>query len=516
MASNSDLFNKLFGSRDKQGGSSPFSSPPASQEPSRAPRPAFPAQGQGGGQPAFPSRQPVQEPEPAAAPRPAEVVEEKPSTPSFQEPEGDRTARSPESPAPARPSYRTPEREPAAQDITETNSGASATPSRVTARPTARPSATPSSRSASSSILGKSSEKMKIDDDGMEYTMQDLFRLVVEEKGSDLHMSVGSPPVIRIHGKMVRTKLPPIDREKMRHLLFGILNDEQREKLDTSWELDFSIQVPNLCRFRANIFFQKDGPAGVFRVIPTHIPTLADLHMPQILTDIARKHKGLVLVTGPTGNGKSTTLAAMIDLINNERHEHIITIEDPIEFSHNHKNCIVNQREVGQNTKSFSAALRSALREDPDIILVGELRDLETIQMALTAAETGHLVFGTLHTSSAYKTIDRVIDVFPPHQQEQIRVQLGETLQAVVAQQLIPTVSGDGRVCALEILINSSAIANLIREGKTYQIFSVLQTSKQQGMQTMDQSLKDLMKHKKISYDEALKRATDKKSFERY
>ncbi|PKK92348.1 MAG: type IV pili twitching motility protein PilT [Candidatus Wallbacteria bacterium HGW-Wallbacteria-1] len=346
--------------------------------------------------------------------------------------------------------------------------------------------------------------------------MPDLFRLVVEEKGSDLHMSVGSPPVIRIHGKMVRTKLPPVDKEKMRHLLFGILNDEQREKLDRDWELDFSIPVPGLCRFRANIFFQKDGPAGVFRVIPTKIPTLAELHMPQILTDIARKHKGMVLVTGPTGNGKSTTLAAMVDLINSERHEHIITIEDPIEFSHNHKSCIVNQREVGQNTKSFSAALRSALREDPDIILVGELRDLETIQMALTAAETGHLVFGTLHTSSAYKTIDRVIDVFPPHQQEQIRVQLSETLQAVVAQQLIPTVSGDGRVCALEILMNSPAISNLIREGKTYQIFSVLQTSKQQGMQTMDQSLKDLMKHKKISYDEALKRATDKKSFERY
>jgi twitching motility protein PilT len=359
-------------------------------------------------------------------------------------------------------------------------------------------------------------EKLSDTDTELEYTMDDLFHLVVEESGSDLHLSINAPPVIRVHGQMIKTKLPNINKDQMRHLLMGLLNNDQRDKLDEIWEIDFSLSVPGLCRFRCNVFHQKDGLSGVFRVIPQKIPTLRQLNMPAIIGDLAKKHKGLVLVTGPTGNGKSTTLAAMVDMINSERHEHIITIEDPIEFAHVHKKCIINQREVGQDTKSFSMALRSALREDPDIILVGELRDLETIQMALTAAETGHLVFGTLHTSSAYKTIDRIIDVFPPHQQEQIRVQLGETLQAVVAQQLIPLADGSGRICAQEILINSPAIGNLIREGKTYQIFSVLQTSKQQGMQTMDQALKTLLKHKKITYEEAFKRATDKKSFEKY
>lgn len=489
MASNSDLFNKLFGGRG-QGDDKPkgplFSGTGKSNEPPQV-RSAFGSPG--------PDR-----PIDSGPGRSADNGIDKP-------PEG--TSPFCGNPGPGITPVRASERPPV-QARQEAPAPRSAEPDESAPSPgrTVKPTR------SSPRIEADSSGTADIDTH-LDYIMDDLFKLVVDEKGSDLHLSIAAPPVVRIHGKMVRTKLPALNKENMRHLLYSIMNDDQRAKLEQNWEIDFSLQVPGLCRFRCNVFFQKDGLSGVFRVIPTRTPTLQELNMPSIIMDIARKHKGLVLITGPTGHGKSTTLAAMINLINNERPEHIITIEDPIEFTHEHKMCIINQREVGQNTKSFSTALRSALREDPDIILVGELRDLETIQMALTAAETGHLVFGTLHTSSAYKTIDRIIDVFPPHQQEQIRVQLSETLQAVVAQQLIPVIDGTGRVCAQEILINSSAIANLIREGKTYQIFSVLQTSKQQGMQTMDQSLKDLLKHRKITYDEAYKRATDKKSFER-
>jgi len=343
--------------------------------------------------------------------------------------------------------------------------------------------------------------------------MNDLLFMVYKENASDLHLSINAPPVVRLHGKLVRTKLAPLKNDRMKQLLFSIMTDFQRERLEEDLEVDFSYQLKDLARFRVNVFNQKDGLSAVFRLIPSEIKTIDELGLPPILKDISRKHKGLVLVTGPTGNGKSTTLAAMIDLINTERAEHIITIEDPIEFVHKHKKCIINQREVGANTHSFAKALRSALREDPDIILVGELRDLETISMAVTAAETGHLVFATLHTNSAPKTIDRLIDVFPPHQQEQVRVQLSESLQAVIAQSLIPRIDKKGRVVATEILINTPAVANLIREGKTHQLYSILQTSRQEGMHTMDQSLKDLVKQRIISFEEAYKRAYDKKTF---
>lgn len=360
----------------------------------------------------------------------------------------------------------------------------------------------------------RSNSSIELESMELTYSMQDLFELLVLEGGSDIHISVGAPPTIRLHGQMVKTKLPPLTGEMSKKLLFALLANEQRKIFEAELELDCAIQgAKGIGRFRANIFMNRKGVCGVFRIIPEKIKSFQDLGLPKVLAGIARKHKGLVLVTGPTGSGKSTTLAAMIDLINMERAEHIITIEDPIEFTHEHKRCIVNQREVGRDTLSFKNALKSSLREDPDIILVGELRDYETISMALTAAETGHLVFATLHTSSAYKTVDRMIDVFPPHQQEQVRSMLAESLQAVVAQQLIPTIDEKGRACAVEILINTSAVANLIRENKTHQLFSVMQTSKSEGMQTMDQALFDLLKMKKIDNEAALKRAVDKKSF---
>lgn len=351
---------------------------------------------------------------------------------------------------------------------------------------------------------------------GDEYHIDDLLKLVVEKGGSDLHLTVNSPPMIRIHGKLWPTDLPPLQPKDTRRLLYQILSNDQREKFERDMELDTSYEIPNLSRFRCNVFVNRLGIGAVFRVIPARIKTLEELKMPPVLVELTRRTKGLILVTGPTGSGKSTTLAAMIDQINNERQDHIITIEDPIEFVHQHKKCIINQREVGSNTKSFANALRAALREDPDVILVGEMRDYETISLAVTAAETGHLVFATLHTPSASQSVDRIIDVFPAHQQEQIRVQLADALQAVIAQQLIPTIDGMGRVCAIEILINTPAVANLIRENKTFQIPSIMQTSKQIGMQTMDQSLMDLVKSRKISPEEAYRRAFDKKAFEQY
>ncbi len=347
-------------------------------------------------------------------------------------------------------------------------------------------------------------------------TIEDLLKMIVDKAGSDLHLTVGSPPMLRLQGKLWPTDLPPLTPKEIRRLVYNFLSNDQREKLERDLELDISYELKEVARYRCNVFFTRLGIGAVFRVIPTRIKTLSELRLPLVLGDLARRNKGLILVTGPTGSGKSTTLAAMVDQINNERQDHILTIEDPIEFVHQHKQCIVNQREIGPNTKSFANALRSALREDPDIILVGEMRDYETISLAVTAAETGHLVFATLHTPSAAQSVDRIVDVFPAHQQAQIRTQLADALQGIIAQQLIPTIDGQRRECALEIMINTPAVANLIRDNKTFQLTSIMQTSKQQGMQTMDQALMDLVKSRKISPQEAYRRALDKKAFEQY
>lgn len=320
----------------------------------------------------------------------------------------------------------------------------------------------------------------------------ELLAFAKKENASDIHISSGEPPMIRIHGDVRKIDAPPLDREAVHKMLYDILNDQQRKVYEERHELDFAIALSTSGRFRVNAFVQNRGESIVFRTIPVNILTLEQLNMPKIVGDLTKKEKGLVLVTGPTGSGKSTTLAAMVDLINREEKCHILTVEDPIEFVHQSKNSLVNQRELGSHTHSFANALRSALREDPDIILVGEMRDLETISLALTAAETGHLVFGTLHTSSAPKTVDRIIDVFPPNQQEQVRTMFSESLQAVITQQLIKKKDGTGRVAALEIMIGTPAVRNLIRENKIAQIPSSIQTGRQHGMQTMDQSLIEL------------------------
>ncbi len=320
----------------------------------------------------------------------------------------------------------------------------------------------------------------------------ELLTFAKKENASDVHISSGEPPILRIHGDVRKLDIPPLTNHEVHNMLYGILNDKHRKDFEEHRELDFSIQYGDMGRFRVNAFIQSRGEAIVFRTIPTVIPTLEQLNMPKIVGELTKKDKGLVLVTGPTGSGKSTTLAAMIDLINREQKCHILTVEDPIEFMHRPKTSLVNQRELGSHTHSFANALKSALREDPDVILVGEMRDLETVSLALTAAETGHLVFGTLHTSSAPKTVDRIIDVFPPNQQEQVRTMFSESLQAVIAQQLIKKKDGTGRVAALEIMVGTSAVRNLIRENKIAQIPSSIQTGRQHGMQTMDQALTDL------------------------
>lgn len=341
-----------------------------------------------------------------------------------------------------------------------------------------------------------------------------LLQQLVASNGSDLHLTVGLPPMIRIHGHLKKTKNPILDGPTIEYLLTSTMTKAQKASWQENFELDYSF-FTNSARFRVNAFFQRLGPGAVFRIIPTRIMSVKDLALPPAIEQLAFRNKGLVLVTGPTGSGKSTTLAALIDLINRTREDHILTIEDPIEFVHEHKRCIINQREVGENTKSFSAALKSALREDPDVILVGELRDYETISLAITAAETGHLVFGTLHTSSAVKTIDRIIDVFPPHQQSQIRTQLSETLEGVIAQQLVPRCDKPGRFCATEILLTNSAIRNLIREGKTYQIYSTMQTHRDSGMRTLDYSLLYAFKNNIIDFKEAYLRANEKEPFKK-
>ena len=343
-----------------------------------------------------------------------------------------------------------------------------------------------------------------------------IKELLIEakEKGaSDLHLNVGIPPVLRINGKLIRMNLPELTPEITHEMMYSILSEKQKSGFEKFGEYDLSYELINISRFRVNVFKHRRGEGAAFRLIPEKIKTLSELGLPSILSDFTEKDRGLVLVTGPTGSGKSTTLAALIDIINKKRYDNIITIEDPIEFIHSHKNCLVSQREIGSHTPSFSSALRNALREDPDVILVGEMRDLETISMALTAAETGHLVFSTLHTISASETIERIIDVFPPHQQNQVRMQLAGSLLGVVAQTLLPDLDEKGRVPALEIMVANPAIRNLIREGKAYQISSTIQISKKDGMQSLDQSLKDLLMEGKISQEDALKKAVDKKAF---
>src|SRR4051794_19362412 len=341
------------------------------------------------------------------------------------------------------------------------------------------------------------------------HSIDDLLAVMVEHDASDLHLTAGSPPVIRVKGRLVRLsdheKLTP---EQIRTLVYRILSTDQQNVLETRRQIDFSHSIPGLARFRVNTYFQRASVGAAFRLIPDQIRTLEQLGIPTRLYDLAEKPRGLVLVTGPTGSGKSTTLASLLDHINNTRHEHILTIEDPIEFLHRHGTCIVNQREIGLDATSFAEGLRAALRQDPDVILVGEMRDLETVATALTAAETGHLVFATLHTQSAPSTIDRVIDVFPAEQQDQVRVQLASTLQGIVTQNLVPTADHLGRVAALEILFPDDAVRNLIRQGKIEQIYSVMQTGTGRGMQTMEQSLADLLQRGVISREAALARTT--------
>src|SRR5213595_271180 len=336
-----------------------------------------------------------------------------------------------------------------------------------------------------------------------------LLEHMVARNASDLHVTVGTPPVVRVRGEVQRLdEYAPLSAEDSQQLLYRILSSEQQKLLELNRQLDFSHSIPGLARFRVNVYFQRESIGAAFRLIPTELKTLEELGIPESLHVLAQKPRGLVLVTGPTGSGKSTTLAALIDEINRNRSEHILTIEDPIEFLHRHKRCIVNQREIGPDATSFADALRAALRQDPDVILLGEMRDLETISTALTAAETGHLVFGTLHTQSASSTVDRIIDVFPAEQQEQVRIMIAGSLQGVVTQALLPTADGAGRVAALEILFTDDASRNLIRQGKVEQIYSIMQTGTQKGMQTMEQALGELVLRRIVTLEVALSRSS--------
>jgi twitching motility protein PilT len=336
-----------------------------------------------------------------------------------------------------------------------------------------------------------------------------LLERMVARNASDLHVTVGTPPAMRVHGALERYQdVPNLSPEDTHQMLYRILSTEQQKLLEINRQIDFAHSIPGLARFRVNVFFQRGTLGAAFRLIPADIKTLEELGIPTALHALTEKPRGLVLVTGPTGSGKSTTLAALIDEINRKRSEHILTIEDPVEFVHRHKRCIVNQREIGPDASSFAEALRAALREDPDVILLGEMRDLETISTAITAAETGHLVFATLHTQSAPSTVDRIIDAFPAAQQEQVRVQLAATLQGICTQALLPTPGGTGRVPALEILFPDDAVRNLIRQGKVEQVYSVMQTSTAKGMRTMEQSLADLVIRKVITLEDALSRCS--------
>src|SRR6188768_2963866 len=340
-----------------------------------------------------------------------------------------------------------------------------------------------------------------------------LLAFSVKNKASDLHLSAGLPPMIRVHGDVRRINVDPLEHKQVHDMVYDIMNDSQRKNYEETLECDFSFEIQGLARFRVNAFNQNRGAGAVFRTIPSKILTLEQLNCPAVFAELSLKPRGLVLCTGPTGSGKSTTLAAMVNHLNENEYGHVLTVEDPIEFVHESKKCLINQREVGPHTLSFQQALRSALREDPDCILVGELRDLETIRLALSAAETGHLVFGTLHTSSAAKTIDRIIDVFPAEEKEMIRAMLSESLRAVISQALLKTKDGKGRVAAHEIMIGTPAIRNLIREGKVAQMYSAIQTDQNVGMQTLDQNLHDLVKRNLISVPEAKTKAANKDAF---
>ncbi|MBN2506556.1 MAG: type IV pilus twitching motility protein PilT [Verrucomicrobia bacterium] len=345
-----------------------------------------------------------------------------------------------------------------------------------------------------------------------------FFNLMFEQKASDLHVSTGNPPILRIHGELQRVDFPPLEADSLKAMLYEIAPEYKIKTFEETGDVDFGYEIPNVSRFRANFYNQKNGIGAVFRQIPSKVITFEDFEkmdspLPPVLKKFAMLQRGLVLVTGPTGSGKSTTLAAMVDYANRNRRDHIVTIEDPIEFVHESKNCLVNHREVGVHTKSFAAALRGALREDPDVILVGEMRDLETIELAITAASTGHLVFGTLHTQSASKTVDRIIDVFPADQQNKIRATLSEALRGVVAQNLFRRVDKKGRLAALEVLVFTTAIANLIRENKTHQLPGMIQVGKKLGNQPLDDSIMEHLRMKRISPEEAYDKCLDKRKF---
>lgn len=339
--------------------------------------------------------------------------------------------------------------------------------------------------------------------------INDLLVEVLEKGASDLHLTVGVPPIVRVNGTLNSLDYPKLSPKDTQEVIYSILTQEQREQVERRKEFDLSYSVPGQSRFRVNVYYQRNSLAAAFRLIPIRIRGIEELGLPLVLESIAKKPRGFVLVTGPTGSGKSTTLAALIDFINTNRSVHIITIEDPIEYLHKHKKSIINQREIGNDTNTFATALKYVLRQDPDVILVGEMRDMETISTALTAAETGHLVLATLHTQDAPQTIDRIIDVFPPHQQQQIRIQLAGALQCILSQQLLPSRDGNGRVVATEILIPTPGIRNMIREAKTHQIYNAIQTGQKHGMQTLDQSLADLYRRGRISFEMAISQATD-------
>jgi twitching motility protein PilT len=344
--------------------------------------------------------------------------------------------------------------------------------------------------------------------------VDDLLRMLVAREASDLHVRAGEPPVMRIHGELTRTELPTLTGEDTHNLLHAIMNEERRQRFKETMEMDMSYAIPGLARFRINVFRQRGNVGAVLRVIPIKIKTIDDLMLPPVTKELAMRPRGLVLVTGPTGSGKSTTLAAVIDHINRNKRCHIITIEDPIEFLHTDRTSAINQRELGMDTHSFAGALKHVMRQNPDVILVGEMRDLETISLAITAAETGHLVFATLHTTDAPQTVDRVIDVFPPEQQQQIRMQLSVTLQAVISQTLLPRADIGGRIAAFEVMVATPAIRALIREGKTHQLYTDIQTGGQHGMQALDQHLLQLLGERKISYEDALSKSSNPREFE--